>query len=149
MPSPRRPSRQTLSPDPHDGGLMNVTFTISEFFLLIMAVALAVGSWAVVRVARRVSRTTEEIERTMQRLEPRIEQLTREATQEIGEIRTLTRHLNGVAEDAESISHGITKSAMPLLEDVERLRLSRRYFAAAAAGVKTGLDAWRRRSGKD
>jgi ABC-type transporter Mla subunit MlaD len=119
---------------------------LTEFFVLLIALASITGAAALVRLTRRIDRTAAEVDQLVQVLAPKIDRALEEVRREVGEFRDLTGHLNNVAESFERVTNEVGRTAVPLLRDIEKLRQSKRYLEAAAAGVWRGYRTWRERT---
>ncbi len=123
---------------------MEWVITTSELIVAIMAVATVFGAIAIYRLSTEVQRTSRRVNSILSRLEPVVDETMREVNAEVREIRRLTGRLNQIADHSERLVDSVTATAIPLVEDVERIRQSRRYVAAAAKGVAAGFQSWHR-----
>ncbi|RPJ47363.1 MAG: hypothetical protein EHM19_03100 [Candidatus Latescibacterota bacterium] len=120
--------------------------SLLEFLVLVIALASLIAAAAHVRLSLQISRTASEVERVMHVLLPKFEEVLEDASLELDEFRRLTGRLGQIADHVETVSGEASRAAVPLIREIEKLRRSKRYLEAAAAGVRKGLETWRERT---
>jgi uncharacterized protein YoxC len=123
---------------------MEWVISLSELVVMVIAVATVAGAIALYRLTSEVHDTAERVNSILARIEPVLDQTMRELNGEVRDARRLTGRLNSIAEHGERLVEAVNDTAIPLFEDVDRIRRSQRYVAAAAKGVAAGFQAWQR-----
>ncbi|NNE08843.1 MAG: hypothetical protein HKN20_09825 [Gemmatimonadetes bacterium] len=123
---------------------MEWVITSSDLIVMVLTAAIVAGAVALYRLTTEVNRTSRRLNGILARLEPVVDETAREVREEMREIRRLTGRLNRIADHGERLADTVTSTAIPLAEDVDRIRQSQRYVAAAAKGVAAGFQAWKR-----
>lgn len=123
---------------------MTVTITLMEIAALVVAVAFVAIAVAVVRTGAEIRRTTEDLRARSARLEPHLESVLIQADEELERLQQLTEHVDGVAIKADEMADSVTDTAVPLLNDIDRIRRSKRHVTAAVKGARAGVRAFRR-----
>ncbi|NNF08629.1 MAG: hypothetical protein HKN21_17840 [Candidatus Eisenbacteria bacterium] len=123
---------------------MSFTITLSEFLAIVSAGALVVATYAITRLSLQLTRTSKEVKDVLLRLEPRLDETLESANSELRNLRQVTARAEGIASHTERLVAEVTDTTVPVLEDLDSLRESKRYLVAAAKGVSTGVQALKR-----
>lgn len=117
---------------------MSITITLTELVYSVLGVAAIFAAVALTRMARNVSRTADEVESVLRRLGPQADATLQALEDEIEDLRSVTCRV-------DTMMQSVNETAIPLMDDIEHLRQSKKYLSAAAAGVKAGMSSFSQR----
>ena len=123
---------------------MEWVISLSELVVMVIAAATVAGAIALYRLGSEIHDTAERVNSILTRIEPVLDQTMRDLNGEVRDVRRLTGRLDSIAEHGERLVEAVNDTAIPLLDDVDRIRRSQRYVTAAAKGVAAGFHAWQR-----
>lgn len=116
---------------------MDITLRGVDLLGVIVAVAVVYGAWALGRLSRQSVRTGKAYETLANELTPHLTETLEVVRQEVRTLQRLTARWDRLSERASD-------TAVPLLDDLERLQRSKTHLTAAAKGLQVGFEAWKR-----
>ncbi|MCB1150889.1 hypothetical protein KDK88_05040, partial [bacterium] len=122
---------------------MSVTVDLADL-LSGLLVALNVATAVIlIRFSLRAGASVERMERSVRDLEPEVARTLQAARRELDALQDVTAHVEGMAGDAERVVRSATESALPLLDDVDRLRRSARQMSALIHGLQVAVSTYK------
>lgn len=112
----------------------------------LVGAAVIVATVFLVRVLLQLQALIRRLERSAEYLEARQPQLDRLLSgfeAELGELRGVTEKANRIAGTVDGVTAELRAAVQPAISQVGDLAQGLRTLRAAAAGVKTGIAAWR------
>ena len=117
----------------------------NDVFLAIVTVCVVVFAVQLIRALARIENSMNEIARTAVPLGPHLERTLDEASELLKEVRSVALRLDDVAADASSISGEARQRIVPMIRDLDTVRLATRRVSAMTVAVRVGLAALARR----
>lgn len=112
----------------------------------LIGAAVVVATVFLIRVLLQLQGLIRRIERSAEYLEtrqPQIDRLLNGLEAELGELRGVTEKANRIAGTVDGVTSELRAAVQPAISQVGDLAQGLRTLRAAAAGVKTGIAAWR------
>jgi uncharacterized protein YoxC len=123
--------------------------SLNDLLLILIAVAVIVMAIYLTRLAMQARQVLERVEENLRHLEdarPKLDRILDGLDHELGQIRSVTAKVDGIAGDAEDVSGEMRNAVMPLLVQVSSLTNSLRHVNAAVTGARVGMRVLRRKS---
>jgi len=118
---------------------MSITMDLMDLLAVLLIALNVVAAVVLIRFSLRAGASVERMERTVRDLEPEVAETLQAARHELEALQDVTRHVEGMADNAERVVQSATDRALPLLDDVEKVRHTVRRVSALAHGMQVAV----------
>lgn len=121
---------------------MSVTLEFMDLLVFLLVALNVTAVVVLIRFSMRAGASVERIERTVRDLEPEVTETLQAARHELEALQGVTRHVEGMADNAGRVVQSATDRALPLIDDVEKVRDTIRRLSALVHGLQVAVRAY-------